>query len=137
MTLYLKRQIFIEASQQANGRDLVLSRGSLMKRLSGLDEMEEGGARKVALSIPSVDVDLMASGIALGKILYIETDTEITLKLSTTSDTGITVTPVDPDNNDLTEVPGTLYLEGEFTHVYVSVAGASGTANLVVGILGA
>ena len=136
MTIYLKRQISMEVTQASSGRNPLFRRGDLPKKLSGLSTLEEGGLQKVAIAIPTSDVDLMIDGVAEGKVLYIETDTEITVKLDTTSDTGFLVAPVDSANADLSLVPGTLYLETSFSHVYISVAGTSGTANVVIGILG-
>lgn len=137
MTVFLKRQIAIEVTQTSSGRNPLFRRGDLPKKLSGLPSLEEGGLQKVAIPIPTVDLDLMIDGIANGKVLYIETDTEITVKLDTTLDTGIVVAPLDSNNADLSIVPGTLYLETTFSHVYISVAGVSGVANVVIGILGA
>jgi hypothetical protein len=137
MTIFLKRQISVEVSQTSSGRNPLFRRGDLPKRLSGLTSLEEGGLQKVAIPVPTVDLDLMIDGIVEGKVLYIETDTEITVKLETTSDTGFLVSPVDSENASLSLVPGTLYLETSFSHVYVSVSGTSGTANIVIGILGA
>lgn len=137
MTVFLKRQIAIEVTQASSGRNPLFRRGDLPKKLSGLSSLEEGGLQKVAIPIPTVDLDLMIDGIAEGKVLYIETDAEITVKLDTTLDTGVVVAPLDSNNADLSLVPGTLYLETTFSHVYISVAGASGVANVVIGILGA
>lgn len=137
MTVYLKRQLHVEASQNANGRNSIFLRGDLPTRFSGVASLEEGGIQKVALSIPTTDQDLLIDGIAAGKVLYVETDTEITVKLDDTSDTGFLVSPVDSSSSGLDDSPGILYLETTFTHVYVSVAGSSGTANVIVAMLGA
>lgn len=137
MSMYMKRQIRFEASQQANGRDPVIKRGDTQKRISGLSSIIEGGLQKVVVPIPTTDLDLMIDGVATGKVLYIETDTEITVKLDTVGDTGVVVSPLDAASGGLTQTPGVLYLETSFYHVYITVAGTSGTANIVVGILGA
>jgi len=136
MTVFLKRNLVIEASQQQNGRDPILVRGGADKRISGVSTLDEGGLKKIALPIPSVDVDLMMDSVASGRVLYLETDTEITVKLDSASDTGFTVKPLDDTKSGLGNIPGTIYLETAFTHVYVTVAGTSGEANIVIGILG-
>jgi len=138
MSIYMKRRLYLEASQKKSGGDLIFKRGEKDIMFDALDELSECGLRKIALDIPTVDLDLMdGEQITTGRIVYIETDTDISVKFVTTGDTPIDVKPIVAASSDLAEKPGVFYLEGEFSHVYISVAGVSGTANLMVGILGA
>jgi hypothetical protein len=136
VTTYYTRQIQIEAYQKQGGRSPLFKRGDAITKFNALDELAEGGIRKLAIPIPSVDLDLMQDGVAIGKALYIETDTEITVKLNNTSDTGVTVSPIVSTRNDLSDAPGVFYIEGSFTHVYITVSGDPGEANIVVVMLG-
>jgi hypothetical protein len=136
VSVYFKKQLVIEASQKQSGIGLLFKRGDGVVKFSALAELAEAGMKKVAVPIPSTDFDLMQDGVSAGSILYIETDTEILVKLDDTADTGFTVKPVSASRGDLADAPGTMYLEGSFSHVYVTIAGTSGEANLVVAILG-
>lgn len=137
MSVYVKRRIYIEASQKKSGTDLILRRGEKDVSFDAIDELSECGLRKIAIPIPTTDLDLLdGEQISLGKILYIETDTEVSIRFISISDTPISIKPIIAEESGLSYKPGALYMEGEFEHVYVSVSGASGTANLIVGIVG-
>ena len=136
MTTYVRRQVFLKVSEDQNGQRSLIQRGDVQTRFDAVAELEEGGLSKFAISIPAVDVDLMeGSSIANARILLIETDTELTVKLDDVGDTGITVKPL--VDSEATTKRGTLYLEGDFTHVYVSIAGSEGEANVIMGVVGA
>ncbi len=137
MTTYITRQIQLAVSEQQNGQGQIFSRGNnIQTRFEAVAGLEEAEMKKYVIPIPTVDKDLLeGSTIASARILMIETDTEITVKLDAVGDTGFIVKPVVED--DSATKKGTLYLEGEFTHVYVSVAGASGSANVIMGVVGA
>jgi hypothetical protein len=133
---YIKRQVKVQVSESQNGEGSLFKRGDRETSHGAVTGLEEVGTGKFSITIPATDQDLMEGmGITTGRILYIETDTEITVKLDNTGDTGFKVKPV-ADASASTK-KGTLYLEGTFTHVYVTVAGASGTASVVVGVVGA
>lgn len=137
MTTYVTRQVQLQVSERSNGEDLVMKRGDRSVKFEALAALNEARFEKFVLPVPTTDQDLMdGASITTGRILYIETDKEITVKLADTGDTGFTVKPV-PATVSTSETRGTLYLEGSFTHVYVSVAGSSGSANVLVGIVGA
>lgn len=134
--MYVKRQIDLEASQSRNGQGTVLKRGGVQIRFDAVTDLNEGGLQKLVIPLPALDKDLMeGQEITTGRILYMETDTELVVKLDDTGDTGIIVMPVVEDSAD--SKPGTLYLDGSFSHVYVTPVGATGNATIVVGILGA
>jgi len=132
MTTYVRRQINVSVAENQNQSDLIFSRGGSEVKYNADDALAEAEMLKYDIPIPATDKDLMeGSTISVGRILFIETDTEIVVKLDNTGDTGFTVKPVNSSTR------GVLYLEGNFTHVYVSVAGTSGNANVVAGIVGA
>lgn len=136
MSTYITRQIKLQVAQEQSGQNLVIRRGDKETRFNGLSALAEAGIAKLAIPIPTVDKDLMEGHeIAVGRIVYLETDTELLVKLDDVGDTGITVKPL--DSAEASDKPGVLYLEGDFTHVYISVSGASGTANVVFGVVGA
>lgn len=135
MTTYIERQVIFRVSENQNGEGKIISRGDRSTRFDALDDLIEGELLKYVISAPTTDKDLLSgSTIAAARILYIETDVEIRVKLDDTADTGFLVTPVDSDNADTKR--GTLYLEGNFTHVYVSVGGTT-DANVIMGVVGA
>lgn len=135
MSTYIQKQIVFRVSDRQNIDSNIFKRGDRLTKFEAIADLNECEAKKYAVPIPTVDKDLIeGTTITLGKILYIETDQEITVKLNAVGDTGFKVTPI-VDGDD--ERPGQLYLETEFTHVYVSVAGASGEANIIMCVLGA
>lgn len=138
MPVYIKRRITLQASQKKSGGDMIFQRGDRDVSFDALDDLAECGLRKLAIPVPTTDLDLMdGEQVAAGKILFIETDTDITVKLNSAGATPIDVKPVIAADSALTSKPGVLYLEGVFDHVYLSVAGTSGSANVMVAIIGA
>jgi len=136
MTTYFTRQIRAQLTEDQSGQKVILRRGDAETKFNEQDALNEGGLVKHVIPIPTVDQDLMeGQNIAAGRVLYIETDTELVVKLADVGDTGITVKPLVDDER--TTKPGILYLEGNFTHAYVSVAGVSGEANVIFGVIGA
>jgi len=136
MTTYVTRQVQVQVSERTSGENLIFKRGDRAAKFEALDTLNEARFEKYVLAIPTTDQDLMVgASISAGRILYIETDTEITIKLDDTTDTGFVVKPVPTTVTD--DKRGVLYLEGNFTHVYATVAGASGSANVLIGIVGA
>lgn len=131
MTTYVKRQIDISVAEKQNMSDLIFSRGGTQVKFDADATLDEAEMLKYALSIPTTDRDLMdGSSISAARILILETDTELTVKLNAIGDTGITVKPINSSTRAI------LYLEGDFSHVYVTIAGASGTSNVVMGVVG-
>lgn len=136
MTTYVTRQVQVQVAERSSGEGLIFKRGDRSAKFDALDTLNEARFEKYVLAIPTTDQDLMiGASITAGRILYIETDTEITVKLDDTTDTGFVVKPVPTTVTD--DKRGVLYLEGNFTHVYATVAGASGSANILIGIVGA
>jgi len=136
MTTYVTRQVQLAVNENQNGTGQVIKRGQTPTKFDGVNELAEAEFKKYVIALPETDKDLLeGSTIALAKILYIETDTELVVKLETTGDTGITVKPLVSDDNE--EKRGTLYLEGEFTKMYITPTGASGNANVIMGVVGA
>jgi len=134
MTTYVTRKIYLAVSEKQNGTDLLIKRGESEIKFNAVSDLDETRSERYVLTGPVTDKDLMeGSSISAGKILILETDTEILVKLETTSDTGITVKPVVADDSDTKR--GTLYLEGNFDHLYVSFTGTD-DATILIGIIG-
>ena len=131
---YMIRQVQLRISEQANGEDLLFQRGDRPAKFDGVDDLAEVRAEKSVLTLPVVNQDLMVgSSIAVGRILYLETNSELEVRLDDVGDTGVVVKPVVAAEGSTKR--GTLYLEGEFSHVYVSIGG-TGSAIVWVGIVG-
>jgi len=136
MTTYVTRQTRIVVSEDRGGTKLVFRRGDTETKFTELSELNEASFSKLVLPDTTTDKDLMeGQEISAARILYLETDKELLVKLADVGDTGITVKPV--STTLATENPGVLYLEGDFTHVYVTVVGATESANVKFGIVGA
>lgn len=136
MTTYITRQVRFLVSEKQNGENQVIKRGDRETKFEAIDTLAEGEFKKWVLVLPITDKDLLGgSTIATGKILYIETDTEMVVKLGTVGDTGFTVKPIVAADTEKRR--GILYLESAFAHVYVTPVGSSGNANVVVGVVGA
>lgn len=136
MTTYVTRQIQLSVAENQNGTGQVINRGERPTKFDEEDSLAEAEFKKYVIALPETDKDLLeGTTITLAKILYLETDTEMTVKLGTTGDTGFKVKPLVSD--DAAEKRGTLYLEGEFTHVYVTPTGITGNANVIMGVIGA
>ena len=136
MTTYFKRQVQAQLTEDQSGQRVLLRRGQSETAFNDIAALNEGGLLKFEIPIPTTDKDLMSgTEITTGKVLYLETDTELLVKLADVSDTGIVVKPL-VDDEAITK-PGVLYLEGEFTKVYVTPAGTTGNANVIFGVIGA
>jgi len=136
MTTYVTRQIQLLVTENQNGTNQVINRGETPTKFEEVDELAEAEFKKYVIALPETDKDLLeGTTISLAKILYLETDTELTVKLETVGDTGFKVKPIVTE--DASEKRGTLYLEGEFTKVYVTPTGTSGNANVIMGVVGA
>ena len=134
MTTYVKRQVQIQVSESQNGANLIFKRGDSPIKFDADDNLAEAEYKKYVLTLPVTDKDLLdGTTITAGRILQIETDTELTVKLDDTGDTGIVVKPVSSDDSETKR--GVLYLEGNFTHVYITIAG-TGEANVLMGAVG-
>ena len=136
MSTYVTRQIQLTVAENQNGSNQIIKRGDTPTKFDAVAALEEVEFKKYVIALPETDKDLLAeTTIGTAKILYIETDTELTVKLVTTGDTGFKVKPLVSDDAETKK--GTLYLEGEFSHVYVTPTGSSGNANVTMGVVGA
>ena len=134
MTTYITRQIFYKVSEQANGENLLIQRGDRSVKFDAVSALSEARSQRLTLTLPIVDQSIMSgSGIAVGKILMLETDTELTVKFDDTGNTGITVKPL--VTADGSTKPGTFYIEGSFTNVFLNITG-TGTASVFAAIVG-
>jgi hypothetical protein len=136
MTTYVSRQIQIQVAEKSNGEDLVFRRGDRPTKFDAVVALNEAKFSKFSIPIPQTDYDLIADeNISAARILYLETNTEMTVKLGSVGDTGIVVKPIVVADADTKK--GVLYLEGDFTHVYVTFVGSSGSADVLMGVVGA
>lgn len=133
MTLFVNRKILFSVDELAGERGRIFQRGdSGEKKFKGLSDLAEVEIVKSQVSIPVTDQDLLAgTAITTAKILYVETDTELTLKLNSAGDTGVLLKPIDENSKAV------FYLEGEFSRVLISVAGTTGNANVLACMVGA
>ena len=132
---YVKRQIQLHVSESQNGENAIIKRGDRFAKFDSDVNLAEAKFEKFVLTLPVVDRDLMeGSSIAAARMLILETDTELTLKLADIGDTGITVMPISAV--DATIKRGTIYLEGDFARVFVTIAG-TGEAVVLIGVVGA
>lgn len=132
---YVTRQIQLQVAESQNGENLIIRRGDRPIKFDADDNLAEAKFEKFVLTLPVTNKDLMeGASIAAARILILETDTELTLKLADVGDTGITVKPV--STTDASTKKGTLYLEGNFTKAYVTIAG-TGEATVLIGVVGA
>ena len=131
--LYISRNVKLVVSEDRNSGYLIWRSGRDIK-FEDLLALSEAKLTKQIISLPATDRDLLqGTSISVVKILYIETDTELLVKLESTGDTGFKVKPI--DSSDLTK-KGTLYLEGDFSHVYVTPTGTTGDATVLMGVVG-
>ena len=136
MTTYMVKQLRIQASEDQNGQNLIFRRGDRETKFSAVSSIDEAGLSKLTIPLPTTNKDLMeGQDITTGKVLYLETDTELLVRLDAVGDTGFLVKPIVED--DASTKPGMLYLEGEFTHVYVTPTGSTGDAKVIFVIAGA
>ena len=136
MTTYIIKQLRIQASEDQSGQNLLFRRGDRETKFSAVAALDEAGLSKIVIPLPTTNKDLMeGQDITTGKMLYLETDTEMLVRLDDVGDTGFVVTPVVAAESDTK--PGMLYLEGEFAHVYVTPTGSTGDAKIIFAIAGA
>jgi len=136
MTTYVTKQLRIKVAEQQNGENLIFQRGDRETKFEAVAALDEAGLQRFVIPLPASDKDLMAGlEITTGRLLYIETDTELLIKLANVADTGFVVKPMIDES--ASEKPGMLYLEGEFSHVYVTPTGTTGDATVIFGVVGA
>jgi len=135
MTVVKRRIVLDVIDEDESGDGVLVKRGGAIETLDSLTGFEEAKAEKQVLAFDESDRDLMSgTSITTGRVLLLESFATIRVKLDDTTDTGIVVKP--PDSDDDT-IPGKLYLEGEFTHIYVTPIGASDDVIVVVSVVGA
>jgi len=136
MSTYVTKQLRIAVAEDQGQQTLVFRRGDTETKFEAVADLNEAGLSKLVIPIPTTDKDLMeGQEITTGRLLYIETDTELLVKLADAADTGFIVKPL--VTADASTKPGMLYLEGSFTKVLVTPAGVSGEANVIFGVAGA
>lgn len=134
MTTYIQRQVQLQVSEEQGGRGQLIKRGDGMVRFDALAALKEAEFKRYDLTAPITNKDLLeGTAITAGKILYLETNGAITVRLGTTGDTAIPIAPLD---SAISSKKAVFYYEGSFTHVYVSVAGTA-IVEVIMGVVGA
>lgn len=133
MSLYIRRRLKVVASTNQNLSAPLISRGEGLadERIEAETALAEGTGSQIVVAAGAVDESLpMGSGVVTGRMLLLESDQDIGVKLSGTGNTAITLkVPV-------SGVPARFVADVEFTSVHVSVPGTS-NANVFYGVIGA
>ncbi len=132
MSLYLKRQLKIKASNLQSMDNAIVARGASEESINGITELAEATASQIVIPASTTDEQLpMGSGVATGRAFYLETDKDLTIKFGGT-DALRALTVKVPS----TSFPAILYLDIEFTSVYATNASATDGANVYYAVIG-
>lgn len=132
MSLYLQRQIRLIVSAVQNMVNPILDRGQVgPEKISSVTELAEASGNRVLIPPSSTDYQLaLPASIALARLVYIESDQDISVKLGGT----------EADREIEMKVPSTdsvaiMYLDAEVDSIYVTT-GLTAT-NVFYGVVGA
>lgn len=133
MSLYIQRQLQLKAGQTATIQNPIIDRGnSGIDRISAQTHLAEATTGRIVLAAGATDTQIaLGQGIATGRLFYLETDQDITVKLGGTEAARALSVKIPVD-----AVVGTLYMDVEYTSVYLTNGGTS-DANLYYAIVGA
>lgn len=132
MSLYIRRRLKVVASTNQNLGTPLISRGESQteERIEAQTDLAEGTGSQIVVAAAAVDEELpMGSGIVTGRMLIIESDQDIELKLSGIGNTAL------PVKVPVAGVLARLVADVEFTSIHVSVPGAT-DANIFYGVIG-
>jgi len=131
MSLYITRQIRLLVSESQQGTNPIVSRGGDEEKVSAQTALAEATGSLIVVAPASTDVPLpMGSGIATGRLFYLEADQDITIKFGGTEAERAMSVKV-PQSGKLAR----MFLDIEFTSVYVTNSGTS-AANVVYAVIG-
>ncbi len=117
--MYLQRRVQLRASDDQGFNNKLLDVGGGLERISDLDDFSEVFSGSIKLTGPVSDTEIpLSPGLSSGRILYIKSNKEISIKLDATADSPITIKP------SQTGVDATFYLEGDFSAIYFSYTGS-------------
>jgi len=132
MSLYTSRQFRLKSSVLQSLDNPVIDRGASEQKISGVAELAEATGSQIVVAAAATDEQLpMGSGIVTGRAFYMEADQDVTIKFGgTEADRALSV------KVPSTTYPAILYLDIEFTSVYITNAGTD-DANVFYAVIGA
>lgn len=131
MSLYITRQLRLLVSESQQGTNPIVSRGGDEEKVSAQAALAEATSSLIVVAAAATDLQLpLGFGIVTGRLFYLETDQDITVKFG-----GTTV-----DRALLVKVPQSgkiarMFLDISFTSVYVTNGGTV-AANVVYAVIG-
>jgi hypothetical protein len=133
MSIYIRRLLKLVASTNQNLSAPLISRGQgeADTRIEAEALLDEGLGSQIVVAAAASDEELpMGSGVATGAMLVIESDVDITFKLSGVGNTAFSL------KVPTSGVKAMFLADVEFTSLHVSVPGAV-DANIFYGVIGA
>jgi hypothetical protein len=132
MSLYLRRQIMLKGSDSSGMGNPIIQRGDRFTQISAIAELAEAVGGSLVVPAPQTDMVLpFPPGATTGRMFYIESDLEITLKFNgVEADRGLVIKP--PSST----ISAVVLLDIEFTSVYLTLGGTT-SANIYYAIIGA
>lgn len=133
MSLYIHRQLQLKAGQTSTIQNPIIDRGnSGIDRISAQTHLAEATTGRIVLAAGATDTQItLGQGIATGRLFYLETDQDLTIKFGgTEADRALSI------KVPLESVVATLYMDIEYASVYLTNGGTS-DANIYYAIVGA
>jgi hypothetical protein len=133
MSIYIRRRLKTVASVNQNLSAPLISRGEseTEERIEAQTALAEVSSSQIVVASGASDQSLpLGSGITTGRLLIIESDVDITFKLSGAGNTALSLKV--PTSGGTARLTADL----EFTSIHVSVPGAA-DANIFYGVIGA
>lgn len=127
-TYYVRHKLFILTSLDSDEKQIGFERSSDTVIQTTRQDCTEGKAETRTVAASATDESLAFGGIATAKVLYIETDQELTLKFNGGAES-IALKPTSGSN-------AKFFCEGEFTGVTVTNPSASNDATVTFMIAG-
>ena len=133
MSIYIRRQLQLKASQNSNMQNYILDRGnSVQDRIEAQAALAESIAGPIVVANATTDIQLsMGNGITTGRLFYLESDKNVTIKFNGTDAARALVLKV-----PATGLMAVMYLDVEYTSVYLSNASGA-SANVYYAVVGA
>lgn len=131
MSLYIRRNIVLQVSRDQGMKNASIRRGDALTYLNEVSTLAEAIDAAVVIPAPQTDMPLsFPPGITTGRMFYLETDTDLTIKFNGTDATRAIDVKV-PSS----DVPGILLMDVDFSAVYLSLTGTT-AANVYFAIVG-
>lgn len=131
MSLYINRQFRVTISEAKGLTDPVLSRGATEERINADTNLAEAAGGPLVIAAPQTDLEItFPPGLATGRMFYIESDQDLTIKFNNSANTGYTL------KVPTTSIRGKWYMDIDFTSVYITLGGTT-DANVFYYIVGA